>query len=183
VVAAVTAGALVVATVTGIWLWQGYRPVPDGVPDHQLPSQDHVDARWASDAHETSAVVAAVAGALWLATAAASSAGARRLVATGAAVAVLGGAVVAWTGPRLAWDQVALFDVTLGTEVDGLFPDEPVQSYLIGSDQVAPGELRTRAWLHVGGSVLVVVGLVTGVGFARGRRRYPVEGPPPGLRP
>lgn len=180
--ATVASAALVVAAATGAWLWLRYRPVPEGVPDVALPDE-LAEVRWAMEAHTTGWIVAAVAGGLWLVLALVSSRASWRLVATGAAVAVLGGVGLAWSGSALAWDQVVLYEVTTGEDVEGLFPDAEVRSYLVDGSELTPDDLRAMAWLHVGSAALALVGLVTAVGFARGGRRHPADRSLPPLRP
>ncbi len=108
------------------------------------------------------------------------------VAATGVLVTALAAAI---TGYLLPWDQLALWAVTVGSDIRGVqapFRAE-VKYILIGSHEVSPGTYRFWAVAHVVLGVLVAATLV--LLWMRSRARDvsrrplspPPAGPPPGL--
>lgn len=165
---AVTAG--LVATALGIWLWSLYRPA--GVVDPSVPptvlAAELADVRDALDAYRSAWVVFALASVAWLGVALVTSPSARRILATGALVALAGGALMAWTAPQLAWDEVS---GNRTGDIQGLHLDGDVEHYVVDGREI---EASTHQYLVVGhlvGACLVVTGLVAGGTLAGAQRR------------
>lgn len=169
---------LAVAAATGIWLWSGYYPTPPGMdPAHLVPAAGN-SARM-QDWHVTASAAATVLGGLWvaltlsrvLATPGGDRGPGGLLVSLATSVVLLVGTVAAWlTGPMLAWQQIALWSVTVGTEVGGLeLGTDQVRFYVVDGEQVAPGDFRSTALLHALAIPVVVV--LAGTGLAVSARR------------
>lgn len=94
---------------------------------------------------------------------------------------VLGVVAAQFTGYLLPWDQLALWQVTVGTNMMGyspIFQNDQVRFVLIGGTEVAPSTLFKFFALHVALSV-AVTGL-TGLAWRRARRSPAV---PPAMAP
>jgi quinol-cytochrome oxidoreductase complex cytochrome b subunit len=127
-----------VLLVTGVWLSFFYRPVPVDGNDEQLLRAVH---RISSSLLVPLALALAITHVV-----------VRRRswppVATGLIVIVV---ALVFTGYRLPWDQLALWAVTVGTDLRGMFPaafDDQVKFVLIGSREVSQGTLRTVFIVH-----------------------------------
>ncbi|WP_426572544.1 cytochrome b N-terminal domain-containing protein [Aquihabitans sp. McL0605] len=93
----------------------------------------------------------------------------RRGVATGPLV-VLGILVAAYLGTLLPWDQLALWAVTVGTDMAGYRPlfDDKVRFVIVNGSQVGTATVLTVLLLHA----IVVPGLVLGLlGLSSARDR------------
>jgi quinol---cytochrome c reductase cytochrome b subunit, bacillus type len=128
-------------TAARAWPGQGFAPAGRGL----IYDTTDIVHRWASY----------LLVALVLATAVVRAAGtvkARAWSAANVALAAVGMAAVAAivTGPRLQWDQLALWAVTVGTDhFRGVFwSDESVKFILRGSQELGLGEFRRDVWLH-----------------------------------
>lgn len=109
-------------------------------------------------------VIAAVASVLAL-TALAATADARRRAAialAGAVVTGLGAVVALATRPLVQWDQLALWAVTVGGDLDGYWPafDDGVRFVLVEGVEVDPGDYGAALAVHL---LAHVVGLVAAV--------------------
>jgi quinol-cytochrome oxidoreductase complex cytochrome b subunit len=92
------------------------------------------------------------------------------------AVAAVGVAVVglfaSFTGYLLPWDQLSLWAVTVGRDMNGFLPilrhSSQVQYALIGGAEISVGTLRFWFWVHV----LLVPAVLLGLGGLVGRRLW-----------
>jgi quinol-cytochrome oxidoreductase complex cytochrome b subunit len=132
-----------VLVVTGIWLWAAYRP---GELDAVRAAH-----RWAG----TLALfpVGSLAGAMAIARATQRRPRPPRRVAmaaSGAVLMVLGLAGAMLSGFPLAWDQVALQEVTVGTDLRGygFAFDDSARFVLIGGAEVSTATLRRVLVMH-----------------------------------
>jgi quinol-cytochrome oxidoreductase complex cytochrome b subunit len=86
-------------------------------------------------------------------------------------VAVVG-VFASFTGYLLPWDQLALWAVTVGTNMMGFMPiirnSSQVQYVLIGGSQISVGTLRAWFFIHV----LVVPVVLFAVGILAARRLF-----------
>lgn len=179
--AAVAVGAGLVALIAGIWLWSNY--VPEGWVSFEAVGTrtvgsvvlDASNTVVALDRYATAWVVLGLAATAWLGVALVTSPTSRRILATGALVALVGAALVAWTAPRLAWDEVVVSSVVPGGP-GGLHVDGDVQHYLIDGEEVGPRTYEALLAGHVLGASLVAIGLLSGGLLARARRRRPDDG-------
>jgi hypothetical protein len=122
-----------------------------------------------------------VAGVLFLlASAVAAIAGAVRrsvLVPACAAVATVAAVVTLLTRSLVAWDQVGLRSVTVGTDVAGYWTaafDDEVVLVLVGGTEASPGEYAVALAAHLGAPVLGAAALlVATIVVARSVRRAP----------
>lgn len=181
VLVAVAAGLAIGAL--GIWLWSSYRPAH--LADLSIPptvlAEELADVDQALDAYGTAWVVLGLASVAWLGVALVSSPTSRRILATGALVALAGGALVAWTAPHLVWED-AVVTAPEPEALVGLRPDAEVAHYVVDGREVEPGTYEALLAGHVLGASLVVTGLLAGGLLARARRRRPDDGAVP-LRP
>jgi quinol-cytochrome oxidoreductase complex cytochrome b subunit len=137
------AGLLAAVAITGAWLSVGYRP-------GELAAVRAVH-RWAG----LLAIFPAgsLVGALAIADATSATPPNRRrtaLAAAGSALLVLALAGAALSGFPLAWDQVAMREVTVGTDVRGfgfLF-DDSAAFVLAGGVEVSTGTFRRVLVMH-----------------------------------
>ena len=170
---AIVALLVAVLVVTGVMLVFGYRPNVSAAyaVAQGLPTQSH-----ARSIHRLAArlLFPAFGG---LAIAASGLAlvrhRARRLVPVViAGVAVL---TATFTGFLLPWDQLALNQVTVGTNVTGyrmILFDSNVKYVLIGNTEIGPSTLARWFWIHVVGTTLLLVVPLTFVALqTRARRR------------
>ena len=190
--AVATWAALAALAVTGVWLWREYVPVPDlpaGADPASTLTPHQRDVQTVQDLHVLATWGLGFAGALWLAAIAATSATSRRIVATGALLALLGGGAAVWTGLSLPWSGLTekaevMSDTALLAEdpgPSGILRDGAV-SYALDDEDVDAGTLEGLAWGHVLGALLVLVGLATAAGLARARRRRPDDDAMPAAR-
>lgn len=186
--ATVTWVAMATLLVTGIWLWLEYVPVPDlpaGADPASTLTAHQYDVYRMQGVHVLATWALGLAGGLWLSAIAATSPTSRRVVATGALLALLGGGAAVWTGTLLPWSDAALGAITPGDErfgQRGLLLDQAVRSYLVDGREVDSGTLEGLAWGHVLAAALVVVGVATAAGLARARRRRPDDDAMPATR-
>lgn len=95
--------------------------------------------------------------------------------------------LAAWvTGPLLAWDQVALWAVTVGTSVEGIwFGGLPAKFVIVDGHEYSVASFRQAAVVHAGLGVLVAVALTAFAAAWHVRRRpdpRPVVPAPPAGR-
>jgi nitric oxide reductase large subunit len=152
VVAFIGVAAALVATVAGLVLADTYRPHAPGFPVAELADPLRRSDQW-TDWHRIIGavlVVAAVASlALVVALAARGKAAGRRkvLLIGAAAVAALTSAVTVITRPLVEWDQLALWSVTVGSDIDGYWTaafGEDVRFVLV-ERRGLPGRVRARS--------------------------------------
>jgi hypothetical protein len=181
VLAVITAAlaAAVGAGATAVWLFARYRPSADGVDPVLLNEAARSTATW-SDVHQGALVVllgllvlALVAGPVAVAE---EGRGPGRPLAAGL-VAVVGGAaaaVGALTSGPVAWDQVALDEVTVGTELGGwrlAALDDRVRFVLVDGAEVSQGTYAGVLAVHLVAPVVAVVALVVLALLVRAARR------------
>jgi quinol-cytochrome oxidoreductase complex cytochrome b subunit len=181
--------ALGVLATTGVWLWFRYVPTASRAwPGTRGPSSGE---SWIRTTHRLVAflVVVLAVATLVLVIGRRIRSGVRGVVA---GIAVLVTAVAAsLTGYLLPWDQLALWAVTVGSDIRGVQAPfrADVKYILIGSHEVSPGTYRFWAVSHVVLGVLVGAALI--LAWLRSRARDvsrrplspPPVGPPPGLEP
>jgi quinol-cytochrome oxidoreductase complex cytochrome b subunit len=184
VVLLVLAAALLVLAATGVWLWFRYEPTAARAWKGTGSPAD--DEGWIRMTHRLASHVVVL-----LALAALVLVVVRRIrdrvrgvvAATGLLVTA---AAASFTGYLLPWDQLALWAVTVGSEIGGVqaaFRSE-VKYILVGSREVSPGTYRFWAITHVVLGVLVAVGAL--LVWLRGRDRAvsrPPSSPPPAAPP
>jgi quinol-cytochrome oxidoreductase complex cytochrome b subunit len=181
--------SLVVLATTGVWLWFRYIPSASSAwPGMGLPAHDE---SWIRTTHRLVAFVVEVLAvvALVLVIGRRVRSGVRGVVAgLGVFVTAL---AASFTGYLLPWDQLALWSVTVGSDIRGAqapFRAE-VKYIVIGSHEVSPGTYRFRAVSHVVLGVLVAATVV--LVWLRSRARDvsrrplspPPAAPPTGLEP
>ena len=88
----------------------------------------------------------------------------------GLAVAAVGAAAAIVTGPDLRWDQLALWAVTVGTDIKGVFRLSSVKFVLLGTEEIGLDDYRRTVWLHVLGFPVVALAGI-GVLWCGVRRR------------
>jgi quinol-cytochrome oxidoreductase complex cytochrome b subunit len=132
---------------TGVMVTLRYRPDGGGAEEFLLPSS----VRWSRrlvDWHSLSLSVAVVALLLWCGLTVATRAwrSRRAAIAVGStvgAMVVLASSEVAWH--RVRWDQLALWAVTVGSNVDGLwyaaFSDKVRFVFVDGSGELSQSEI------------------------------------------
>jgi quinol-cytochrome oxidoreductase complex cytochrome b subunit len=170
----VAIGLLVVVSVTGVWLWQNYRPVPFAGPD-ATPAQNAVD-RYRSLHDLASFALIAVVAAIALLTVVIPAVR-RWWPAVTAAVALVAVAFV--TGPLLAWDLLSVWAVTTGLDKMGyskMFSDD-VRSVLVDGREISPGTFMVYVFAHVLPAVVALVAVVVLIAIRRGRHRDDDETP------
>jgi quinol-cytochrome oxidoreductase complex cytochrome b subunit len=163
----VATALLAVLLVTGVWLWQNYRPTPQGGWNEptmssavQSVNRFHIVHHVASNALEV--VLAAIVVLVVVIPAL------RRWwpgIVGGVALA----AVAVATGPVLAWSGISVWEITTGegiSGVDAAFPSG-VRSVFTGDGEISPGTFRIYAYAHV--LPLAVAAVVVGVLMARRR--------------
>ena len=141
---------VVVLLVTGIWLTFFYRPSPQGSFGQPAPDGDQL-------LRVVHRVSSATVVPLSLLTAAVNVSARRRSWPAAASLFLLV-AAASFTGYLLPWDQLALWAVTVGTDMRGMFPalfDDRVKFVLIGGVEVDQGTLRS--WFIVHAAVLPVL--------------------------
>lgn len=169
--------AAVVAVGTGGWLLFGYRPSADDVDPAFLAGTARATTTW-TDVHR--AALLALLGLLVVVVvlvpvALAGQGRGRRAVGAGVAalVGVVGAVAGAVTIGMVAWDQVALTEVTVGEQLDGwnVPLGDGVRFVLVDGVEVSPGTYATALVVHLVGPVLALGALVVVGGLALGRRR------------
>lgn len=176
--AAVTATVLaavaaVVTAYTGAVLAGTYRPGAPGAPTHLLPPQVARSVVWV-DRHRVASVVllALVVVAAVLVAGAVVAGRVRRGAPVVAAmlVAVVAALGTALTHDLVLFDQLALRQVTVGTDLDGFWTaafDEQVRFVLVGGTEVSRRAYATAVVVHLAAPVVagaalsaVAIGLV-----------------------
>ena len=119
-------------------LYQAFRFRPDG-------------SQWWSDVHRWSSIVLVLlllaALFVWLRERAALRHGVVQvLVLVVATVAVVAGFV---TGPTIHWDQMALFEVTIGSDIRGVFDTADLVFVLADGQEQTAATFRRSVWAHV----------------------------------
>lgn len=151
-----------VLAVTGLSLVGDYRPTAPGA-DLPLDQGLHQLAATLLQAVALLAVVSALG---W-------SYGSGRRVWIGPAVVLVLVMAASVTGQRLPWDQLALWAVTLGSGVEGVWYaafDKSVRFVLVDGGELSPSSYRRDVLLHLAAGGAVAVGLVA-VGAAWWRTR------------
>ena len=177
--------------VTGVHLWFEYRPAAsDGWDDLytsstgvSLAHTSRVVHRWVSQSAVLTGIVAAV---LAIATVIEERLGNRLRLLPGPALA-LAVLSASFTGFLLPWDQLALWAVTVGTNVRGLgdaMDGEKVRFVLIGGTEVSVTTYARWSWTHAAVIPVVVaaLGATTWRVLRRPVRIPPEEGEQPVLR-
>jgi quinol-cytochrome oxidoreductase complex cytochrome b subunit len=158
VAVAIVAAITMVLVVTGIMLAVGYRPDTTKAFANVvgMPSHSHVRTVHGAAARlliPAFGCLAIAAGGLALV-----RHRARRIVPV--VVAGLGVLAASITGFLLPWDQLALRQVTVGTNIKGygtiLFGDS-VRYVLVGNNEVGTGTIARWFWVHVVGTTLLLV--------------------------
>lgn len=178
--------SLAAAAATGIWLAENYRP---GAWVEVAPDRFRIEAGggWIHELHVWAAIVlGASAVALVLVTltalvrrAAGAATGRSALASVGLAVAVVMGFVSA---RDLRWNQLALWAVTVGSDVKGIWGtafDDSVRFFLVdGKGEVSPDEYRSWAVAHLVAvpCLVLVAGLLVAVTVLRATTRNEGEG-------
>jgi quinol-cytochrome oxidoreductase complex cytochrome b subunit len=144
--------ALVILATTGVWLWFRYRPAAATAWSGRGESWTRALHRGSSTAAQLLALASLVLliGRRFVTRARGVVAGVGVLLTTVAA---------AFTGHLLPWDQLALWAVTVGTDLRGVQAifDAQVKYVLIGSREVSVGTYQFWAISHVALAVLVAV--------------------------
>lgn len=167
-IAAATVAGLIAAG-TALWLLGGYRPAPpsEGV----LVSGGVSGSRTWEIGHSASVTVALLAS-----VAAAGAALAERSWwrAAAATVAITGLLVVLATAPLLRWDQLALWAITVGTDIAGYAVaafDDRVRFVLVDDQEVTPAQYAVALVVHLVAHAVALAGIVAGAVLQlRGRR-------------
>jgi quinol-cytochrome oxidoreductase complex cytochrome b subunit len=164
-VAALLAALAVVLVVSGVWLWFHYHPVPAA---WNVTANEHLrdEQRWRIVHQLASTLTLGLAGLLavllvvrrW-----------RSLLPAAGIVLVV--AAAAFTGQLVAWDQLSLRAVTVGSNYYGLRGafDDQVVFVLVDGVEVAATTFRRWAVVHV--ALPPVAALLAALRFAVGRRR------------
>lgn len=178
VVAFIGVAAALVATVVGVVLADIYRPHAPGVPTAELPSALRRSDQW-TDWHRivgAALVVAAiVALVLVIALVARREVTDKRtaLLIGAATVAALMSVVTGITRPLVEWDQLALWSVTVGSEIDGYWTaafGDDVRFVLMGNTEVSQGEYGAVLIAHLAAPAVAAAALLL-VGTVLVRRR------------
>jgi quinol-cytochrome oxidoreductase complex cytochrome b subunit len=151
---------IAVLAATGIWLW--FRYVPTAARGWPHPAGGSTSESWVQVTHRVASWIAIALGVVTLVLLIGRrvASGGRGIVAgLGLGVTV---AAASFTGFHLAWDQLALWAVTVGNDMRGVQAifDARVKYVLLGSREVSPGTYRFWAIAHVVFGVLVCVALV-----------------------
>ncbi|MGH9190425.1 MAG: cytochrome b N-terminal domain-containing protein [Acidimicrobiales bacterium] len=163
----------VVLVATGLWLIVGYRPSSDEAwNDIWLLSSD----QWPRRAHRLAGALLTYAAGFLMLLSLVLGIGGRRWGRTAGAVGIAVLAVVGgFTGFLLPWDQLALWAVTVGTNMRGMWPaafGDSVRFVILGGTEVSQATFRNWFLVH---SVLLPVLAIGGAFLAR---RYPSRDKP-----
>jgi hypothetical protein len=157
-----------VAGTTAAWLFGRYRPSAADVDPALLDGTARSSATWL-DVHQGALLVLLGLLVVVLVTGPAVVAeggrGPGRPVAAGlvALVGGIGAAVGALTTPLVAWDQVALDEVTVGADLGGwrlAAFDDRVRFVLVDGAEVAPGSYATALVVHLVAPAVTLAALV-----------------------
>lgn len=184
VVAFLGLATALVATVAGLVLADIYRPHAPGVPSAELPSALRRSDRW-TDWHRISSAALVIAATVVLALVVAlvirGQVGGRRrnaLLLGAAAVATLMSVVTVLTRPLVEWDQLAIWAVTVGSDIDGYWTAAfggDVRFVLMGNTEVPQGEYGAVLIVHLVAPAIAAMALVVlGVTLVR-RRGHDVQ--------
>jgi quinol-cytochrome oxidoreductase complex cytochrome b subunit len=163
---------LVVVVATGVALFFFYRPSGASFPGSMEPATLTFSdvMRVAHHVAALSIVVTAITATV-LGLVALRSRRRRWTIGT-AGIATVVGALGAWfTGFFLAWDQLALWAVTVGTNMEGaraVFRDQ-VKFVLVGTEEISRGSYITLFVIHA--ALAVVLALLTAVVWIAASRR------------
>lgn len=168
VVALIGLATALLATVVGLVLADIYRPHAPGVPSAELPSALRRSDRW-TDWHRiigaalVAAAIVALASVIAL-VARREVAGKRKALLIGAAVvAVLMSVVTVITRPLVEWDQLALWSVTVGSDIDGYWTaafGDDVRFILMGNTEVSQGEYGAVLVAHLAAPAVAAAALL-----------------------
>jgi hypothetical protein len=171
--AAATALALIVAAATGLVLVWRYRPEVGELTSLSAVSAGRGPVRW----HEGSLIVAVAAGVWWTcmcALRAAAWRGARTFLGVLAALGTLLLALAASLSWYLVeWDQVALWAVTTGEDVEGLWEagySDQVRFVIVGGTEVSTATYSRWLLVHLFAPVAALVTTALGWWCSRARR-------------
>lgn len=165
---AVLAGVVVAAT--ALWLLANYQPAATLADPTSLTAGEPASESWAQW-HVGAVVVAGVASVV-----AAGAALAERswLRAAAATVAIAGLLVVLATAPLLKWNQLALWAVTVGTDITGYGVaafDDRVRFVIVDDQEVAPAQYTVALVVHLAAHAVALAGIAAGAAVQlRGRR-------------
>ncbi len=149
---------------TALVLTARYRPRPPGAAREDLPAAVDRSDRWSQWHEVASALLAAAVLSLVLVVALVVRSSRdlpRRWLLTGAGVVATASSVVAMvTRARVQWEQLGLWAVSLGTEVDGYwraaFHDD-VRFVLVSGSEVSQGGYRVALLAHLLAPMLSVL--------------------------
>lgn len=180
--AALAATTLVLIT-GGIWLTFFYQPTTAQAWDDITTLQD--ENSWGSLIQVSHRWIA-LGWLLIVAAAALVEFISRRVVAgivTSASLLI--GLVVAYLGLLLPWDQLALWQVTVGTNIRGFTPvfGDEVRFVLLDGREISTTQLRTWYLLHVIGGVAVLAAPLAAVLLRRSADQPPRPSSPPQQQP
>lgn len=163
---------VVVLVGTGVWLSFTYQP--DAAQAWPGLGADPGGIAWARLVHRLATGVLIPLALAYLVVRTVASG--RWRAATGVLVV---SAAIGYTGFRLAWDQLALWAVTVGENYQGMWAagfSDDVRFVLVGGVEVSQATLRLWFLTHVGLSI-VLVGVLAAA--ARGLYRSPATPPSP----
>lgn len=182
------AGALIgVLVLTGVWLWFRYEPgggewfryAPGDAASVEAPA---AGVPWPQAVHSVvGGTVGIVVLLAVLAAWAARRAAGGRPVGLAATVAALGLAFgAAYSGGRIAWENLALWSVTVGPDTRGMgvLRDADVRFVIVAGAEVSPGEVQAWAVAHVVLGVAVAAAVALALVHAR-RPELAVASDPP----
>ena len=177
VVAFIGLTAALATTAAGLVLADIYRPHAPGVPSAELPSALRHSDRW-TDWHQISSAALVVAAIVVLALVIAVVRGqvgrGRKVLLLGAGVvAVVGSVVTMMTRPLVEWDQLAIWAVTVGSDIDGYWTAAfggDVRFVLMGNTEVSQGEYGAALIIHLAAPAVTAIALLV-VGTALVRKR------------
>ena len=167
---AVAAVAAIAAVGTALWLLGNYRPAVSWIDAAPRPGAVSTSQDWSS--WQVATVLVALSASV--VTAAAAVARRAWFRAAAGAVATTGLVVVLATIPLLRWNQLALWAVTVGTDITGYGVaafDDRVRFVLVDDQEVTPAQYTVALVAHLVGHAIAVAGIAVGAVLQlRGRR-------------
>jgi quinol-cytochrome oxidoreductase complex cytochrome b subunit len=167
---------------TGPYLTFRYRPAATAAfPDVFGPDGRYALLRWSQSVHRVSAWIAlglCLAVVILYAVDAGRRSGRRLAVASVGGVAVFVALLVGIvSGPLIAWTQIALWAVTVGSNVRGVYPPRSITKYfIVDGHQISPGTFS--AWRSVHIFVVPVIAIVAVVALVLAARNRPSDTAP-----